>query len=76
MTNRKFASFMLATLAAAHWLSKPASAGSMTYEVKVSTTGLVPGPGGLIDMQLSSAALQSPPSVSALVYNPIHRRHH
>jgi hypothetical protein len=71
MTNRKFASLMLFTLAAVPWLSKPASAGSMTYEVIVSTSGLIPGPGGLIDMQLSPAYPPGSPSVSALVFNPL-----
>ena len=71
MTNRRFASLILAMLAAFAWLANPALAGSMTFEVLVSTSGLVQGPGGLIDMQLSPASAPGSPSVSALVYSPI-----
>jgi hypothetical protein len=70
MIIRKFASLMLAALAAVAWLDNPASAGSMTYDLFFNTSGLIPGPGGLIDMQINSAALQSPSSVSALVFSP------
>jgi PEP-CTERM motif len=70
MTIRKFASLILATLAAVVWLANPAHAGSVTFEVLVNTGGLIPGPGGLIDMQLSPATPPGSPSVSALVFSP------
>ena len=62
---------MLATAAAVPGSPTRRAAGSMTYEVLVNTSGLIPGPGGLIDMQLTPAYSPGSPSVSALVTNQL-----
>ena len=49
----------------------PAHAGSSTFEIQFNTSGLVPGAGGLLDMQLSAAYAPGSPSVSATIFNPI-----
>ncbi len=54
MSFRRTVSFALATLlaVAGAGLSNPARAGSASYEILADTTGLVPGAGGLIDINL------------------------
>jgi PEP-CTERM motif len=48
-------------------------AGSVTYEILVDTSGLVPGPGGFVDIQLSPSTVPSSATVTASVFgaNPI-----
>jgi hypothetical protein len=50
--------------------SNPVHAGSLTYEIKADTSGMIPGPGGLIDISLNPAIAQSPATVSARVFGP------
>ncbi len=59
---------LLAVVVGAHPL--PARAGSITYEIQADTSGLTPGSGGLIDIQLNPASPQSPATVSVDVFNP------
>jgi hypothetical protein len=74
MSPRKILSLGLAlllALAAAGYFN-PARAGSVTYEIKADTSGLIPGPGGLLDISLNpSYPAGPPPSVSVDVFNPI-----
>lgn len=50
----------------------PAHAGSVTYEILADTSGLIPGPGGVLDISLNPAyPAGPPPSVSVDVFNPI-----
>ncbi len=60
---------LLAVVVVAH--PQPARAGSITYEILADTSGLTPGSGGLIDIQLNPAYSQSPATVSVDVFNPI-----
>jgi len=61
----------LAAVLAAACLSSPVRAGTMSYEVLINTTGLMQGPGGLIDMILASTTYPGSPSVSAEIYNAV-----
>ena len=65
MSNR-ILTLVLATTAFANSVQ----AGLITYEIKADTTGLVPGPGGLIDISLG-ASTEGAPSVSVQVYDPL-----
>jgi PEP-CTERM motif len=74
MSPRKIVTLGLAMLlaAAGAGLSTPAQAGSVTYEIKADTSGLIPGAGGLLDISLNpSYPAGPPPSVSVDVFNPI-----
>jgi hypothetical protein len=51
--------------------SNPAHAGSVTYEILADTSGLIPGPGGLIDINLGVSFPPGSASVSVRVFNPI-----
>jgi hypothetical protein len=51
--------------------STPALAGSLKYEILFDTSGLLQGPGGLIDIQLNPAYPPGSPTVSVDVFNPI-----
>jgi PEP-CTERM motif len=52
-------------------LTSPAHGGSLSYEILIDTSGLIPGPGGLADIQLNPAVAPSSATVSASVFNPI-----
>jgi PEP-CTERM motif len=52
-------------------LTSPAHGGSLSFEILIDTSGLIPGPGGLVDIQLNPAAAPSSPTVSANVFDPI-----
>lgn len=73
MSPRKIVSLGLAMIlaAAGAGLSNPAKAGSVTYEILADTSGLIPGPGGLIDISLNPSFPTGTASVSAVVFNPI-----
>jgi hypothetical protein len=51
--------------------STPAVAGSLTFQIDFETSGLIPGPGGLIDINLGVSFPPGSPSVSIDVFNPI-----
>jgi hypothetical protein len=51
--------------------STPAHAGSVTFEILADTSGLIPGPGGLIDINLGVSFPPGSPSVSVQVFNPM-----
>jgi PEP-CTERM motif len=62
--------FTLVSVGAVGW-QQPVRAGSITYEIQADTSGLVPGPGGLIDMQLGVSFPPASPSVSVWVFDPV-----
>ena len=73
MSVRRFFAFAVATCftAAGAGLFNPARAGSVSFEILADTSGLIPGPGGLIDISLNPAFPPGSASVSAHVFNPI-----
>ncbi len=73
MSIRQVVSFALAAFIAGvgAGLQNPACAGSLMYEILADTSSLIPGPGGLIDINLGVSYPPGSSSVSALVYGPI-----
>jgi hypothetical protein len=49
----------------------PVYAGSVTFEILADTSGLIPGPGGLIDINLGVSFPPGSPSVSVQVFDPM-----
>ncbi|MGP0062661.1 MAG: hypothetical protein ACLQGP_03530 [Isosphaeraceae bacterium] len=68
MSFRRIFSIALAASIAAAGSSDPACAGSLTYEIVADTSGLVSGPGGLIQVSLNPAYPPGSPSVSMQVF--------
>jgi len=71
MSIRMMISLALGTLLAGAEFSNSAHAGLLSYEIKVDTSGLVSGPGGLIDVNLGVAFPPGSSSVSATVFGPV-----
>lgn len=71
MSPRKIVSLGLAALLAVAigGSASPSHAGSVTYEIIADTTGMMPGPGGFVDLQLNPAIVPSPATVSASFFN-------
>jgi hypothetical protein len=61
---------VLVALLADAGLVGTAMAGSIAYEISFDTSGLIPGPGGLVDVSLGVSIPPASPSVSVQVFNP------
>ncbi len=72
MSIRRTIPLALAAIFAFAGFSNPAQAGSLSYEIKFTTSGFVQTPGGFVDIQLSPSTPSGfPASVSASIYGPI-----
>jgi PEP-CTERM motif len=72
MIDRRLFAFAVAMCftAVCPGLFNPVEAGSVTFEILADTSGLTPGPGGLIDISLNPAFPPGSASVSASVFDP------